>query len=245
MKKYLFCLSCLACFYLNAQTLSAGYTINYKVSLRFGAIRNFVGVLNTSTDRADFRFKELIDMPSSVSKEKNVINFELKDTTENVIQTNLRTGELLEITRLPPEKNYYLVQDSVVKIEWKILEETKIVNSHTLSKAIGEFRGRQYTAWFAQDIPCVFGPWKFHGLPGVVFEISDAKREVEFLLTKISSLPNFQFNNPPKGLLISRSDFKKKQSSLADDISKALLSKLGREFTVEVKVKNVKQIELD
>jgi GLPGLI family protein len=243
MKKIFLLLLCFQLHGLFAQEM--GYSIKYKISLRFGANRNFVGMLNTSNDRADFKFKELIDLTNNVSKEKNVINFELKDSSENIVQTNLRTGELLEVTRLPPEKNFYLVKDSVIKIDWKILDETKSVNNHTLIKAVGDFRGRQYTAWFAQDIPCVFGPWKLHGLPGVIFEVSDATREVEFLLTTINSISNFQRPELPKGLSISRSEFRKKQSSLADDISKALLSKLGREFTVEVKVKNVKQIELD
>lgn len=35
--------------------------------------------------------------------------------------------------------------------------------------ATTQFRGLTYTAWFALDIPINEGPWKFHGLPGLIW----------------------------------------------------------------------------
>lgn len=40
-------------------------------------------------------------------------------------------------------------------------------------KATLSFRGRNWTAWYATDIPLPYGPWKFQGLPGLIMEMED------------------------------------------------------------------------
>ena len=50
-------------------------------------------------------------------------------------------------------------------------------------KALGEFRGRKYIAWFTSDIPLSDGPWKFCGLPGLILAVQDT--EAYFVFTCI------------------------------------------------------------
>lgn len=245
MKRILILVFTLQIGFIFAQNDNRGYEIKYKIFLRLGGVTNFSGVLNTTNVRSEFRFSEDSKVSSSVSKDKNAINFELRDTTEQIIVSDLRTKELIETKRLPPQKVVYLVQDSVVLIDWTVSVETKMVKGYLLNKAIGEFRGRLYTAWFAPDLPSVLGPWKFHGLPGVIFEISDSKKELEFLLEEIKTTETFVPIKLPVGTSISRAMFRKKENSLADDIAKSIASKLDRGITVEVKISNVRRIELD
>ena len=37
-------------------------------------------------------------------------------------------------------------------------------------------------AWFTSEIPISEGPWKFHGLPGLIVKLHDTKRHYEFEL---------------------------------------------------------------
>lgn len=75
------------------------------------------------------------------------------------------------------------------KMIWKISNETKQVQNYTLQKATTKFGGRNWIAWFNKDIPFNEGPFKFSGLPGLVFEISDINKNFIYQLIKSQELP--------------------------------------------------------
>lgn len=51
------------------------------------------------------------------------------------------------------------------KPEWKIHNEIAVVETYPSQKATAELGGRQWTAWFAKDLPLPEGSYKFYGLP--------------------------------------------------------------------------------
>jgi GLPGLI family protein len=67
----------------------------------------------------------------------------------------------------------YIVEDSLMSMEWKIQNDLKEVAGHICMKAYMEdtMRQQKIVAWFAQDIPFNGGPDRFHGLPGMILEI--------------------------------------------------------------------------
>ena len=70
----------------------------------------------------------------------------------------------------------FTIKDDWVNIAWKIKDEYKNVSGFKCRKATGSFRGRDYTAWFAPEIPVPYGPWKLFGLPGLIVAAYDKKR---------------------------------------------------------------------
>jgi GLPGLI family protein len=97
-------------------------------------------------------------------------------------------------------QKWYIIRDTV-DIKWTIEDETKVLNSMTLQKAMGDFRGRRYTAWFNPSIPIPDGPWKLRGLPGLIMEAYDEKKQVRFDFVALtmpaiyeeSAIPYIQF----------------------------------------------------
>lgn len=81
--------------------------------------------------------------------------------------------------------NGYLIKEALENINWKIEKETQKILGYTCQKATGICKGRTYTAWFTTDIPASFGPWKLHGLPGLILEAYDASQRIKFSCTKV------------------------------------------------------------
>lgn len=78
----------------------------------------------------------------------------------------------------------YFKMESKDEMIWKLENETKKVGKFNLQKAITNFGGRKWTAWFDPEIPFSEGPFKFRGLPGLIFEIEDENQFFKFSLIK-------------------------------------------------------------
>ena len=74
----------------------------------------------------------------------------------------------------------YLVEEDAPKISWKIAKDTTSLSGVHCQKATAHFKGRNWTAWFAPDLPFQSGPWKLNGLPGLIVEAYDETRTVQF-----------------------------------------------------------------
>jgi GLPGLI family protein len=57
--------------------------------------------------------------------------------------------------------------------------------------AKGFVRGRDYTVWFAPDIPVSAGPWKLWGLPGLIVEARSDDGRVYFVLTSLQATAEY------------------------------------------------------
>ncbi|QDW25418.1 GLPGLI family protein [Pedobacter sp. KBS0701] len=76
--------------------------------------------------------------------------------------------------------NNYLIEEPATAIDWKILKDTMSFSGVACQKATAHFKGRNWTAWFATEIPFQSGPWKLNGLPGLIIEAYDDKKDVKF-----------------------------------------------------------------
>ena len=76
--------------------------------------------------------------------------------------------------------NPYIINDVLPVINWHISGENANFGELHCQKATCHLKGRDYTAWFCPDLPVHAGPWKLNGLPGVIVEAYDAKKEVVF-----------------------------------------------------------------
>ena len=76
-------------------------------------------------------------------------------------------------------------------------ESGEWVLGHRCQKATCHWRGRDYVAWFAPDIPIRRGPWKFGGLPGLIMKIHDVDSLYVFEAVAIEkgNFPIYQYPN--------------------------------------------------
>ncbi len=77
------------------------------------------------------------------------------------------------------------------KFNWKISDEKAKIGSYNTQKATTDFGGRKWIAWFASDVPLQDGPYKFHGLPGLIVKVEDEGQNYSWELKGNKKVPNF------------------------------------------------------
>ncbi len=85
------------------------------------------------------------------------------------------------------------VKDTLVKINWKITNKEKKIGNFNCTKATCHYSGRDYTAWFAKELPMPFGPWKLQGLPGIILEAYDTNKEIYWYFKEMEYPSKFNY----------------------------------------------------
>jgi len=141
----------------------------------------------------------------------------------------------------------YIVQEPLFDIKWELTKEHKKIGSYLCQKAISVFRGRTYHAWFTTDIPVSNGPWKLHGLPGLILEAYDTTGVVTFLARSIEQTETSAKVAPPsKGITVTRETFvaerEKKLKQLQQFLKSSTSKSPSAEVTVSIKLSDTLEI---
>ena len=74
----------------------------------------------------------------------------------------------------------YKYKQQLPNIEWKLENEEKKIKGIRCLKATCRFGGRDWTAWYAPEYPMPYGPYLFQGLPGLIMQVVDTKKNFAF-----------------------------------------------------------------
>jgi GLPGLI family protein len=100
---------------------------------------------------------------------------------------NLSQNVFTEYARMPMRISNYQCSETIPVQNWSIEDDTLTIAAYPCQKAACRFRGRDYIAWFAPDIPINNGPWKFGGLPGLILKVYDKDNQYVFECIKIEN----------------------------------------------------------
>lgn len=127
----------------------------------------------------------------------------------------------------------YEYSDTLIAPIWKIENETQLILKQKCQKAYCNFKGRNYTAWFANSIPIAMGPWLFNGLPGLILKVEDDKKQFYFECIELNttSQSTSVFKPYTNTKIISKEKLKLKRKLLAQDITEFIKSETGGTFT--------------
>ncbi|MBD8083205.1 GLPGLI family protein [Chryseobacterium caseinilyticum] len=125
------------------------------------------------------------------------------------------------------------------EIKWNILPVTAKIENYNCQKATTKFGGRTWEAWFSKDLPFPDGPYKFHGLPGLIVKMEDHTKSHSYILKGnkklgkkdhswdyILSLRKEAENNV-KSVKVSQEQYKKLYQSYKNDPAKDIKQKLS------------------
>ncbi len=181
--KNIFVLVCSLLFGLtSAQTHRFIYDFTYKADSTQKDGRTVKMVLDVDGEKTQFYEFKALKMDS------------LNRTTSDFYTYEFPYEKLVRTTGSSTNRNYqlkggqYYTWDSTDPITWKITNDTKDRDGFRVQKAVAQFGGRQWTAWFTTDLPFSEGPYKFTGLPGLVTDVSDAESNFVYALSAVKKL---------------------------------------------------------
>lgn len=80
---------------------------------------------------------------------------------------------------------FYQYEENKLELNWRIRLEEQVILGYVCRKATTSFRGRNYVAWYTEEIPISNGPHLFGGLPGLILKIEDSVKDYVFVATSI------------------------------------------------------------
>ena len=78
--------------------------------------------------------------------------------------------------------NTYQYSEKLPELKWDLVEGDTLIAEMHCQKATTELFGRKYVAWYCPEIELPYGPYKFNGLPGLIFKVTDVERNFDFTL---------------------------------------------------------------
>ena len=81
-------------------------------------------------------------------------------------------GEVSVFDKIVPNRFFYT--EPLPNFHWQLTDDTLTVSGYLCQKAVGHYGGRTWIAWYTEDVPAPYGPWKLRGLPGMILKAEDA-----------------------------------------------------------------------
>lgn len=230
IKKILFFLF----FTLNIYIFSQNTIVEYQFKTIQATGREFLVYDNQDSYYFDYVEKDNLPIKSILS------NYNIDRGGQKMYRKLNETNNAIWLIKaLPRTKKQLLIEDIKYTINWKIEKEKNIILGYSCYKAVGEFRGRKYTAWFTYEIPTSLGPWKLDGLPGLILKVEEKDGVNSYEATQIVSnslngIPKSVyafFDNYDKNNIMKYNDYIAKENVILKSIQEQSLANLPKGVT--------------
>ncbi len=126
-----------------------------------------------------------------------LMNISREQMIEAILNDKLSNGDFMTIFKNYPEgkfthaekicMDWLRYEEELPELEWQLTDSVMNVLGYECRSAVCNFRGREWTAFYTEEIPLMEGPWKLHGLPGLIMKASDKDKQYVFECTGIKS----------------------------------------------------------
>lgn len=129
-------------------------------------VRYNVSLVKSISEKYDDDPQRAVNLSMTMRKKTKISYTVFKSLDETIVLDKIYSDE-------------FIYRDKE-KMEWEIFKEYKTIKGYECQKAATTFAGREYAAWFTKEIPISDGPYKFRGLPGLILEIQDTRKQYVF-----------------------------------------------------------------
>ena len=174
MLNRIYLLLLMSCFFTSAQTHRFIYEMQFKIDSTSTDYIKTKMVLDINPKDVKFYEDKFLRM-DSINRANQNYGFRTWGF-QNIIT---RERDSFKNKNFEKSDDLYVYQ-TYDPMKWSLSNETKMADKYLLQKATTSFGGRSWTAWFCKDFPYNEGPYKFRGLPGLIFEMYDSKSQFKY-----------------------------------------------------------------
>lgn len=190
------------CLYLSicnifSQNISFMYELKYRPNSNKDYYKDELFYLDVSDKESIFRSSHERSSDSLIQKTGYGLGFKIFYNHQYYTQKLLLEKKVSKIISTPIFSDIYSLL--IEALDWKIKNDKLKIGDFNCQKAELKYGGRNWIAWFTQEIPLQEGPYVFSGLPGLIIKISDETFDYNFELMKIKqNLNQISHLNPKK-----------------------------------------------
>lgn len=126
-----------------------------------------------------------------------------------IIFKDYKSNKLKVMDRIGRDK--FLYSESIRPYNWEVKQDKKVINDFEVQKAVTDYEGRKFIAWFTEEISISQGPYKFEGLPGLIIQLRDTENHYSYQLISFKDIDTKKeiekFNREKKYIESSKQKF--------------------------------------
>lgn len=175
---------------------------------------NYSKFSDTKTLQKDSLFEKFSHLESVSAKEMN----QLFMYNPLWSMESLKSRADKKITYQKRYKTKYEYEEIQPEFKWQLHNESKKILDYNCKKATVKYRGREFIAWYATEVPINNGPYVFEGLPGLILELEDSQNKYHFTAVGIDKKPmDIYLRNDKEILKIGRTKFREVEKTYHDN----------------------------
>lgn len=143
---------------------------------------------------------------TNITTDSVIMNTTPEQRVEAIMDGKLKKGESMNVFKNYPApgrmtnteivcEDWFRYEETIPDFGWELTDSVKTILGYECKGARCTFRGREWTVYYAEDIPVMEGSWKLCGLPGLIMEAQADGDEYSFVCIGIR-------NNSPRPITL-------------------------------------------
>jgi GLPGLI family protein len=207
--KYIFCIAVILCFKITeAQVFIEKGMIEYEVKVNnhkalgegtwAEMFRDKIPKLSTSYFQLTFNTDKSIYLFNRKDEKSKAPTWMNEGSEDNIWYNDYKSENFIQQKSVFGDT--YILTDSLIKIDWKMTNETREIAGFNCRKAVGKLFDSVYVfAFYTDEITISGGPMGLHGLPGMILGVTIPRMFSSWVATKleINGVNYNALNTPP------------------------------------------------
>jgi GLPGLI family protein len=178
--------------------LWVSYQLNYKKLLTSESTQSVNTTLIVTSQGSLFTFEAMMNF-DKIQQERELTEADVLLNRSPYYFLIKGNGDSIEHYETIGSDSYKFKEN--LNHDWKLIDQDTIISGYACKKAIVKYAGRDWSAWYSPEIPITVGPYKFHGLPGLVMMLGDSDNVFSFVVKEVKK-GDFPFDSKTENFFV-------------------------------------------